>query len=927
MMIKQSQYSRLAHITGVINSRLSLRAILETVVIAIAEEIVHCNSVGIYLPQSDGTFRGYVGKPDQIGGVMLDQMVIDPSSDQLASQIIETKQSVYISDTELSTLPDRRPVELFGIKSLLGLPIAFKDELFGLIFAFNSGDGMRLTDAEIQAVEAYVNMAAVAIRNTNLFSQKQLLLDATKKLSLCRTTRETIQTCFRFLEKAIDNPNAAIHLSDGQGGFFPLGLDANSEWTEVQWRDVHKQIKVNFETDLVFQHVIQTKQPLVIPDVYKDSRPNLEACRKFGIHGLFMLPLIAAGELLGVIGIPNLGAPRGYSPAEIQLAESIATAAASTLSDLWRMERLEQTVQARTEELKQNNEKLHSTVAQFQQLTVQNHMILNSVAEGIYGTDLQRQITFCNRAAADMVGYTVQDIIGKREADVFHPSTVQLREFFQMTQNDASKSSCEALLRRDQSAFLVKINRTPIADDGRVIGDVVTLRDITEQMKMELQIRQQGYYDALTGLPNRFHFNERLQAALEEARQHKRQLAVMFIDLDQFKLINDSLGHSSGDRLLMRVAELLSRSMEPGNFVARIGGDEFILLVPDARGRQATAEAAQKIIAELNQPVLINEHEFYVSPSIGIGVFPEDGDDAETLVQCADMAMYSCKGIGGRSFQFYTPTMEKTMNERMDAERKLHNALANQEFTLVYQPQVDLRSGSITGMEALICWVHPEYRLLSPARFIPIVEEMGLIEAVGDWILRTACLQAKQWTKRLQKPIRLSVNLSARQFMKRDFVYTIEQILRDTQFEPAYLELELTESTIFQNTDSVIATTHHLKELGVRLSIDDFGTGYSSLHYLKDLPFDTLKIDRIFISELPFNQKHAAITSAVIALAQNLGLKSVAEGVETQQQMAFLQSQGCAEGQGYYFSRPLSERDATALLETGRGFFVGNGDK
>ena len=301
------QYSRLTRISTVVNSQMSLHGILENVVAAISEELVRCNSVGIYLPQIDGTFRGYVGKPEQMDGVMLQQMVVDPKVDKLAEKIIETRQSVYIPDTAYSELPDPLPVKMFAIRSLLGLPIAFEDEPFGLVFAFNTGDAMCLTPAEIQVVEAYVNMAAVAIRHANLFQQKQWLLDAGKELSLCKTTREAVATCFHFLDRAIDNANAAIHLSDGRGGFFPLALNKGSEWSEAQWRDTHGHVRVDFSRDPVFQHVIETKRSLVIPDVWLDPRPNTDACREFGIRSLFMLPLIAAGEVLGIIGIPRWG--------------------------------------------------------------------------------------------------------------------------------------------------------------------------------------------------------------------------------------------------------------------------------------------------------------------------------------------------------------------------------------------------------------------------------------------------------------------------------------------------------------------------------------------------------------------------------------------------------------------------------------------
>ena len=926
MQSDAGQYSRLTHITTVVNSQMSLHGILGNVVVAISEELVRCNSVGIYLPQPDGTFRGYVGKPEQLEGVMLDQMVIDPAVDKLAAQIIATRQSVYLPDTAESRLPDPRPVKMFSIKSLLGLPIVFEDELFGLVFVFNSGNAMHLTRPEIQAVEAYVNMAAVAIRNANLFEQKQMLLDAGKELSLCKTTREAIAICFRYLGPAIGNTNAAIHLSDGAGGFFPLALNDESEWSEVQWRITHGQMRVDFAHDAVFQHVVETKRPLVIPDVLQDPRPNADVCQEFGIRALFMLPLIAVGEVLGVIGIPTLGAARSYSEAEVEIAESLANATAATLSDLWRMERLEQMIQARTDELAQNNETLLVTVEQLQSLTIQHDMILNSVGEGIYGVDLENKITFCNRAAAEMVGVEVAQTIGRHERDVFRDCSVSLTEFFHLADHDIVQGYSEALQRVDGARFLVARSENRIQRLDHAVGRVVTFRDITEQMRMQLEIRQQAYYDTLTRLPNRLHFNEQLRVAIADACTKDRQLAVMFIDLDQFKRVNDTLGHSSGDILLAKMATLLRSCVPAGDFVARIGGDEFVVILPcdDARGR--VSRIATDVIQELSKPFVIDEHQFYISPSIGVSVYPDDAEDAEALVKYADIAMYRSKSRGGRNFQFYTSVMRDVLHKRVDVERSLCGALANGEFVLHYQPQVDLCTGVILGMEALVRWDHPEDGLVPPASFIPILEEMGLIEDVGMWILRTACVQGNAWASRRRQPLRMAVNVSARQITRRDFVREVDQILRSTGFAATNLELELTESTIIQNTDSILGTMHELHDLGVRLSIDDFGTGYSSLNYLKDFPIDCLKIDRTFVSGLPDNKKHVAITSAVSTLAQNLGLRAVAEGIETERQMRFLQEHGCMVGQGYYFSRPLTPAYATTLLEAGQTFCVGRVD-
>lgn len=926
MVSVENTYLRLANITRDINSQLSLEHILANVVTAISDEMINCNSVGFYLPQPDGTFRGYIGKPDAINGVTLDQMVIDPRADKLAHAIIETKRSVYIADTSDNDLADREPVDLFQIRSLLGLPVSYEDELFGLLFVFNSGEPMHLTDLEIQSIEAYVNMAAVAIRNANLLSQSKLMLSASRELSMCTTTRAAIKTCFRYLEQALDNPNAAIHLSNGQGGFFPMALDGNSEWTEQQWQEVHQEIQVQFDTDPVFSHVLQTKQPLMIPDVELDPRPNKIACERFGIRALLMLPLVAGGEVLGIIGVPNLSVPRGYTPSQVRLAESLTSLTASTLSNLWRTDRLEHLVAIRTKELEQNNETLRVTVAKLEALTKQTGLILNSVEDGIYGVDRRKRVTFCNRAAADMIGHDPDAIVGAFERDVFPQDRVKLASYFHSPE-PVSPVLCPVMRRRDGSEFLVESRRSRrgLTDDSAV--KVVSFRDVTEQKRMELKIRQQAYYDDLTGLPNRFHLYEYLRGAIGQARQAGTQLAVLFIDLDQFKQINDTLGHSSGDILLQEVANHMRQSTDPSDFMARIGGDEFVIVTLEASSTESGAASraavlSEQITAGFKDPFIIQGFPFFMSPSIGISRYPQNGDNPESLLQHADLAMYAQKSAGGRGFQFYAPPMQDALNDRLGLERNLYKALAEGEFHLLYQPQVNLHTGQISGFEALIRWHHPDQGHILPLQFIPVCEEIGLIVPIGQWVLQTACAQAASWTALTRRPLRISVNVSARQWVDEQFPQVVEQALSDSGLNPSCLELELTESAIFQTNGHVLSVLRRLTALGVRISIDDFGTGFSSLGYLKDFPLDSLKVDRMFVSELTTNAKHVAITTSVIALAKNMGLNSIAEGVETAEQLSILIDHGCEEAQGYYFSRPLQVDAVTRLVQQGHRFDV-----
>lgn len=419
-----------------------------------------------------------------------------------------------------------------------------------------------------------------------------------------------------------------------------------------------------------------------------------------------------------------------------------------------------------------------------------------------------------------------------------------------------------------------------------------------------------AHHDTLTGLPNRFLFTEKLEQFIES----HRQVAVLFIDLDQFKKINDTRGHTIGDQILQKVAQRLINCVSKEDIVARLGGDEFTIILP-TKTKTEVAQVAEKVVTEIRTPFFIGDSKFYLRTSIGISLFPTDGENIETLIKNSDIAMYRSKEYGGNSYRFFTSSMNRSLEERVNLERLLHSALVNDEFVIYYQPQIDLRTGQIFGAEALIRWVHPQQGLIPPDRFIPIAEETGLIVPIGEWALRTACIQAKKWNREYRHPIHIAVNLSVKQLIDNDIVASVDRIIRETGLDSNLLELELTESIFMQDTQSMVATLNKLKKLGVRISIDDFGTGYSSLAYLKDCPIDALKIDQSFIHDLSKNGKNTAIISAVIILARNLDIKSVAEGIETQVQLNFLEMEGCDLGQGYYFSHPLPEDQMNDLLE------------
>ncbi len=485
------------------------------------------------------------------------------------------------------------------------------------------------------------------------------------------------------------------------------------------------------------------------------------------------------------------------------------------------------------------------------------------------------------------------------------------------------------ITRADGSVRCVHHRIEPVArGEGGSANLRATLQDVTDRRLAEEKIRRLAYFDGLTGLPNRESFKERLAGEVERARRMGASLATLFLDLDEFKRINDTLGHAAGDQLLRHVAtrlqdsvrgtDLVSFGVSPGapceGTVARLGGDEFTLLLTDLSSREAPARVAERILALLARPVTVAGHEVVVSPSIGIAVFPGDGQDAQTLLESADTAMYFAKRAGKNLFQFYEPSMSAVAMRRLAMENQLRGAIARGEFALHYQPQMDVASGRVDSVEALARWDSPEFGRVSPAEFIPLAEETRLIVPIGEWVLATACQQVKDWQDQGVRVNRVAVNISPMQFMQPEFTEMVARTLQQTGLDPASLELEITETLLARDVELAIRTLHALKDLGVQLSIDDFGTGYSSLSQLKRFPVDRLKIDQSFVRNITSDSDDAAIAMAVIGMAGSMDLSVVAEGVETLEQLEFLKARRCNEVQGFFLSRALPPQELETLL-------------
>ncbi|APG28328.1 hypothetical protein A7E78_10990 [Syntrophotalea acetylenivorans] len=575
--------------------------------------------------------------------------------------------------------------------------------------------------------------------------------------------------------------------------------------------------------------------------------------------------------------------------------------------------------------LHQEVKRRHKAVSALEESEKRFRETVDLLPQSVFETDRVGKVVFWNRCALDLSGYSAGDLdSGLMLSQLFAVEDGErLQEVFQKVLSGQRLINSQFTVRKKDGSILpALISADAMVLQGQVTGIRGSIVDISDRVQAEKTLRQNearlnylAYHDTLTDLPNRALFQDRLEHALARARRFGSQLALLVIDLDRFKNFNDSLGHDVGDQVLWKVACQLRNGLREVDTLARIGGDEFVIVQENVASQADVATVAKKVLSLLVQPISLREHQLFLTASIGISLYPNNGEDVSSLMRQADRAMYQAKNKGGACFSFFSAEDDDLVEERLFLENDLRQAVDRHELLLHYQPQIDLESGRLVGVEALVRWQHGQRGMISPGAFIPLAEETGLIVPIGEWVLRAACIQGRKWQQSGMPPVRVAVNISTWQVRQPDFVDMVEGILDESGFDPQLLELEITESAVMDNVQEAVRILNIFQQRGISLAMDDFGTGYSSLSSLQRLPLSKLKIDRSFIREVTSNANDAALTSSVIALGRTMGLGVVAEGVETEEQLDFLQRMNCAQVQGFLFSKPLPANEVSTLFE------------
>lgn len=592
---------------------------------------------------------------------------------------------------------------------------------------------------------------------------------------------------------------------------------------------------------------------------------------------------------------------------------------------------LEAIVQQRTQELTDANAELLKEIERRKEIELalftekkQALVTLESIGDGVITTDMRSNITYINPVAESMTGWSKDDAIGKPVLEVFrilNESTRKLAanpvDVVLAHGQVCGLANHTMLIAKTGKEFAIEDSAAPIKNaEGEMLGVVLVFHDVSNAKLMAEKMSYLAEHDFLTDLPNRLLLTDRITQALNAAKRKKTRVAIIYLDIDHFKKINDTLGHEVGDQLLKFLSKKLQNCIRSTDTISRQGGDEFVILLSEIDGPMAPAEIAQKLLAATSDEFQIGVHEFKVSASIGISIYPEDGGTADMLMRNADAAMYYAKGLGRNNYQFFTKELSTRIADQVALENRLQKAASQQEFVLMYQPKISLKTGKVVGAEALIRWQHPENGLIAPNIFIPTAEDTGLIKVIGQWVLSEACRQNKAWQAAGLRAIPVAINVSAVELRFSGFLNQVSKALLHSGLSAEYLELEVTETVAIHGDSEGIRDLISLKDLGVRLSIDDFGTGFSSLSYLKRLPIDTIKIDKSFIRDIKTDANDAAIITAIIKMSHSLNFKVIAEGVETAEQLAYVKQYDCDEMQGFYFSKPLTADEFAALLSS-----------
>ena len=848
---------------------------------------------------------------------LVGQATVGSGADSQAGYTLLSDQPVIVEDLRTETRFSGPPLlHEHGVVSGMSVIISTSEGPYGVLGAHTKSRRVFTRD-EVHFLQAIANVLGTATQRRRAEEALRRINRAHRALSSCnealiRATDESAllqQICQIIVDEAsyrfcwvgyAEQDDARMVRPVAQAGF----EEGYLKTVQVTWADTERGRGPTGTC-------IRTGQTVVIKNTAIDPGfvPWRDEALQRGYASVIAIPLLVDATPLGALGI-YASEPAAFVEGEVKLLTELANDLAYGV----------QTLRTRAERA--------SAAAALRERDEHVGLLLNSTAEAICGIDLEGRCDWVNQACARMLGYAgPADFLGKNLHALVHHSradgTPLPEEECQVHQHlrrgDDVHVDDQVLWRADGTCFPVEYWSHPVHRDGQLIGAVVTFLDITARKKAESQIQHLAYFDALTELPNRVLFQDRLKQSLAHATRQNRLVAVHFFDLDHFKDINDSLGHAVGDTLLKAVGERLQRSVRASDTVARLGGDEFAILQTDLVRVEGAATLAAKLLKVMSEPFPIDDRQIRTTASIGITVYPLDDSRGSQLLQNADMAMYLAKKEGRNNYQFYTASLNTELQEHITLLADLHHALERREFVLHYQPQVDLRHGGTIGMEALIRWQHPVRGLLPPGKFVALAEETGLIVSLGRWVLEQACAQNRAWQAAGLPARRVAINISAMQFKHDDLVAAISETLEKTSLAPQWLELELTESTLLQDLQAGARTIQQLHKRGIQVAIDDFGTGYSSLSYLSRLPVDKLKIDQSFVRSLPGDPDAAAVAKTIIDLGHCLKMKVIAEGVETKAQLDYLLEKGCDEGQGYYFNHPLPAADLASVLEKEKG--------